>query len=131
MSIETVVERFFLAIEQGDVAVLQEIYSDDVEIWHNFSNVGQNKSDNIQNLLRARELAALKYEVTQRFVAGDTLVQRHIVQLSPPDRPPSRLFAAIFITVRNGKIVHINEYLDPAQSVMALSRAPDAKAGVQ
>ena len=33
-AVEGVVERFFAAIEAGDRATLDELYANDVEVWH-------------------------------------------------------------------------------------------------
>jgi ketosteroid isomerase-like protein len=123
MDISAVVDRFFAAIEAGDVDALQAIYADDAGVWHNFTGVTQTKQENIARLSQARALAALKYEVLERIVIADQVVQRHIVRTKPEGQVETSLHAALFIAVRDGRIFHIHEYLDPAQSVLALGRA--------
>jgi ketosteroid isomerase-like protein len=115
MDIEKVVDRFFAAIEAGDEAVLNQVYADDVGIWHNFTGAVQNKSENIANLVEANRIATIRYDLLERHVVGDKVIQRHEVTLNAAGRPDTPVHAAIFITVRDGQIVRIDEYLDPAQ----------------
>lgn len=122
MGIEVVVDRFFAAIEACDVEALQAIYSDDAGIWHNFTDRTQTKQQNIARLSEARALGTLKYEVVERIVVGDRVIQRHIVRIKTEGNRETLLHAALFITVRAGKIVHIHEYLDSRQMVLALER---------
>ena len=43
-------DRFFAAIETGDVDVLRELYHPDAEIWHNTDGVAQRRDDNLATL---------------------------------------------------------------------------------
>jgi ketosteroid isomerase-like protein len=36
MSIETIADTFFAAIENGDVDTLNRLYDDEAGVWHNF-----------------------------------------------------------------------------------------------
>lgn len=117
-AIAGLVDRFLDAIEAGDRTTLEAIYADDVAVWHNFTNVAQDKATNIARLERARTLATIRYDIVERIVIGDRLIQRHIVRFSLADGTQSELFAALFVTVSGGRIVRIDEYLDPTQSVL-------------
>jgi ketosteroid isomerase-like protein len=121
MGVEQVIERFFAALERCDRRALEEIYSDDVRVWHNFTGIEQDKQTNIARLEMAWKLAKLKYDVIERIALGDRVIQRHMLRFQREGQPDSLLHAALFITVRDGRIARIDEYLDPSQSVLVHS----------
>jgi len=107
--------QFFAAIERGDLDAIRELYSPDVEVWHNVTGRSQTREENLA-LLRyfTGRVSNLRYQVLGRDFFRGGFVQRHILhgQLASGD-----LIAApvcIVVYVANGKIERLFEYLDPA-----------------
>src|SRR5580658_8954888 len=100
MTIEAVIDRLFRAVELGDWATLEAIYSDDLRVWHNFSEKLQTKAENIASLQRSRAAATWSYDVTERLVVGDRVIQRHTARVLIAGQPEFLSHAALFITVR-------------------------------
>ena len=46
-ALNRVAERFFTAVEKGDVDTVKEIYSPDARIWHNFDNYASTREENL------------------------------------------------------------------------------------
>lgn len=118
MSIEQTADQFFQAIERGDVAELNRLFADDAAIWHNFTGTSQSKTDCIETLARFAGAAESKYVVDARYVAGDVVCQRHHIHVRMRADGQQRIVpVAIFVTIRDGKVTHIHEYLDSAHVV--------------
>ena len=112
---ETVADALFEAIESGDFAGAEALYDPDIGIWHNFSRAVQNKATNLEVLRQSRKAYEMSYEITDRIVSGDRVIQQHTLTTRLPDGQTFVLPAAIFITVRDGLITRIEEYLDTGQ----------------
>lgn len=112
---EAVADALFEAIRAGDFAAVDALYDPGIGVWHNFSRIAQNKATNLETLKQARNSYAMSYEVRDRIVDGDRVIQQHILTTRLPDGQTFTLPAAIFITVRNGLITRIEEYLDTGQ----------------
>ena len=57
----------------------------------------------------------MSYEIVDRTVDGSRVIQQHILTTRLADGQTFTLPAAMFITVRDGLITRIEEYLDTAQ----------------
>ncbi len=113
----TVVEEFFTALERKDVAAVGNFYADDIAIWHNFSNAAQNKQENLAALEALTAcVASLKYEIAERVDLGDRVLQRHILKCRTSNDHLFQIPACMLITVKDGKIHRIDEYLDSGQA---------------
>jgi ketosteroid isomerase-like protein len=111
---EEIAKRFFAAIERGVAAELEAVYHKNVKIWHNFSRSEQARDVNIALLLKLQSLGTVRYVDIERYVAGDTLAQHHVLQITKNDELVMEVPAAVFITVGNGQIVRLVEYIDSA-----------------
>lgn len=112
------IDRFFAAIEGKSPNVVADLYADDVEVWHNFTNACQNKATNVQTLTAMCEsVPKVRYEVSERLRLDDgRVLQRHVLCATVPGGAEIRIPACILIQVRNGKIARIDEYLDTGQA---------------
>jgi ketosteroid isomerase-like protein len=113
----TTAAALFTAIESGRPADVAALYADDVAVWHNFSNATQNRTENLRTLegLIANS-ASVRYAVTERLlIAADRVLQRHDLHVRTRGGEEFVIPACIFITVRDGRIVRIDEYLDTGQ----------------
>jgi ketosteroid isomerase-like protein len=121
MDPEAVLDTFFAAIERADMDQVAALYSDDVSVWHSNDNITQSKTDNLRTLGYLTKRAAFRYIILERVVSGESVAQRHSVELvSHSDGRKAVSHAAIFFTVRDGKVCRIDEYIDSG-SVGALA----------
>ena len=108
---EDIVSRFFSAIEQNDMDTVGALYADDVRIWHSFEDQTIGKAQAIGMVAHMGRLGDRKYHVLERLFAGNRVVQRHQVVLTTSDSE-YRVNAAMFLTISDGQIIAIEEYVD-------------------
>jgi hypothetical protein len=109
-----IVDKLIDAVQRNDVAAISLIYADDIAIWHSFSNISVGKEAGISGLKSLANFEAFSYEVIERFVAGSRVFQRHILKIITREGVSADIPVAAFITVADGKIVRIYEYMDPS-----------------
>lgn len=128
-------DRFLTAITSGDTDALRAMYAPDATIWHAGAGV-QAIDDNLRTLRwLSRNLRDMRYEDVRRSPLPDGYAQRHVLRGSLPDGSPFELDACLFVTVRDGRIVRLEEYADsrgsdPLRDLAAAQRAArtDARA---
>ena len=118
----------FDAIERKDTDAVAALYTDDVQVWHNFSNAAQDKAANLETLAAlCRSVPEIRYEVIERLQLDDgRVLQRHVLR-GRVGTEEVLIPACMLITVRDGRISAINEYHDTAQATRlraATGRAP-------
>ncbi|WP_420453178.1 nuclear transport factor 2 family protein [Ilumatobacter sp.] len=116
-------ERVFAAIEAGDLDAVSRMWADDVEVWHNDDGVVQTKGENLKVLgWIVRNTASRAYLDVVRHVHADGFAQRHVLRLEFDDGRTADIPAAIFVGVRAGQVVRVDEYLDSAHVATAFAR---------
>lgn len=117
-------DRFFAAIEAGDVDVLRQLYDPEVEIWHNTDGVVQRLDDNLATLAwMGRNLPDLRYTAVRRTATADGFVQQHV--LVATNRAGRRIEVPACIVTRigdDGRISRLDEYLDSAAVAAILEK---------
>jgi uncharacterized protein len=112
-----VAQQLFERIEAKNVDGVAALYADDILVWHNFDNATQSKAENLRTLGGlTKNVAQIRYDVTERLSLGDRVVQRHVLRCRAANGEEVAIPACIFVSVRDGKITRIDEYLDTAQS---------------
>ncbi|NJN52871.1 MAG: nuclear transport factor 2 family protein [Gammaproteobacteria bacterium] len=112
-----VAAKLFECIENKRVDGVAALYAEDIAVWHNFSNAEQSKADNLKTLEGlAGAVESLRYEVTERVLLGDRVMQRHNLRCRTRSGEEFVIPACIFVTVRDGLIRRIDEYLDTGQA---------------
>ncbi len=108
----------FDAIEGKDPDAVAALYADDVQVWHNFSNACQDKSTNLGVLTGlCQSVPRIHYDVIERrLLDDDRVMQRHVLRAVLDSGEEILIPACIFIGVRDGQIVRIDEYLDTGQA---------------
>lgn len=115
-------DRFFAAIEAGNVDELRRLYHPDAWIWHNFDDAEQTVAENLTTLSwLCRRLFDRTYRVIRRDVLVDGFVQQHVLSGITRGGEPFSLPACIFFRCSGGLVTRVEEYLDPAPTAM-LSR---------
>ncbi|MFW0784844.1 nuclear transport factor 2 family protein [Gordonia sp. CPCC 206044] len=115
MTIEQVADRFFAAIEAGDIDTLRALYAPGAVIWHNEDRTEQTIDENLR-VLRwlSRTVGDLAYRDVRRILHDDGFVQQHLLTGTLPDGAPLEVPAGLFVTVADDHIVRIDEYVDSA-----------------
>ena len=111
-----VAERFFAAIEAGDVEGIKAIYAPDAVIWHNNDQKEQTVEENLRVLSWVvRNLKNRHYRVTRRVAIPDGFVQQHVLEAETANGPFA-MPACIVVAIKDGRISRLDEYLDSAQA---------------
>lgn len=108
-------DRFFAAVSAGDEATLTELYAPDARIWHNDKGTEETVTDNLR-VLRwlARTLGDMRYEDIRRYPLPTGFAQQHVLRGELPGYGLLEVAASLFVEVRDGRIVRIDEYVDSA-----------------
>ncbi|WP_296598307.1 nuclear transport factor 2 family protein [Phenylobacterium sp.] len=120
-------DRFFGAIEAGDIATVADCYHADAVIWHNDDGLETTPAQNLE-VLKAYVANVPRREYANRrfFAIAGGFVQQHDTTLHLADGRVRVLPVCIVFQVDGGKIRRLDEYLDRA----TLQRwAGEAKAG--
>jgi ketosteroid isomerase-like protein len=111
-----VAERFFRAVEKGDVEGIRAIYAPDARIWHNNDGIEQTVDENLRVLAWvAKNLSNRRYKVKRRVVIPGGFMQQHVLEADTVGGPFA-MPACIVCEVRDGRITRLEEYLDSAQA---------------
>ena len=107
-------DRFFAAIEQGDLDGVAAAYADDVQVWHNVTGRALDKAGSV-DLLRywMAQVEDRTYEILERQTYEGGAVQRHVVHGRAGGEELNAEVCIVF-HVADGQITRIYEYLDPA-----------------
>jgi len=118
-SIDATLDRFFAAIEAGDIDAVGEIYDPDVEVWLNVTARSVNREQSLA-ILRyfAEGLEGMHYEILERRTWDGGAVQRHVVHGRVGGRPLS-IQACIVFHLAGGRITRIYEYVDAKETAEA------------
>lgn len=107
--------RLFAAIEAGDVAAVEALYSPDIVVWHNYDGVSQTKDENLRTLRwLTRNVTGLRYEEIQLQETPRGFVQPYVLRARGPDGAALEVPVCMVGTVVNGQITRLEEYMDSA-----------------
>jgi uncharacterized protein len=96
--------KLFAAIEANDTDALRdEVYAPDVIVWHNNDNHEQHIDEN---------LTGKRYEEVRRQATSTGFVEQHVLRGTTKNGTELNVFACLVVTVENGRIARIDEYLD-------------------
>jgi uncharacterized protein len=120
---EALANLLVTSIMRGDIATLRDkVYSPDVVIWHNFDQLEQRLEDNMKVMAwMGKNLTGLSYDDISVQVTPNGYVQQHVLRGTANDGTKIEVPACLIVTVVDGKVTRLDEYLDTAQ-VAALTR---------
>lgn len=119
-------ERFFSAVERGDLDAVKAIYAPDARIWHSHDLAEQSVEENLRVLAwMARNLPNRRYRVHRRVTIPGGFLQQHTLEAMTSGGPFS-MPACIVVEIRDGRIGRLEEYLDSAR-VAELGRLTSGK----
>ncbi|MGW4032661.1 nuclear transport factor 2 family protein [Streptomyces sp. NPDC004838] len=117
-AVDALADRFLRAVERGDVETVRNtVYTPDTVIWHNTTNREIGPEDNYRVLRWLSGLLTdMRYEEERRHETADGFVQQHVLRGTVPDGSSIEVRACLVATVRDDRIVRLDEYLDSAAS---------------
>lgn len=100
----------------GDVEGVAELYHDDLSAWrsHDCRTLVRKQALRVVEIL-ARQLRELRYEDVRIRPTPDGFVQQHVMRCLSPGGEPVEAHVCLVATLRDGRIAHIDEYMDSAQ----------------
>jgi ketosteroid isomerase-like protein len=121
-AIDDLANRFFAAIERGDVDAVAALYADDAVVWHNVDQHEQPKADNLKVLAwLAEHLPGRRYTDVRRHPIDGGFVQQHVLRGTTRAGREVVVPACLVVQIRDGLVSRIDEYLDTAQVAPLLS----------
>jgi len=109
--------RFVGAIQSGDVAAVRACYAPDARIWHNTDRIEQTVDQNVKVLeWFIRKLPDRTYRVLRLEALKDGFMQQHVLEATLPDGTAWSMSACVVVTMANGVITRLDEYIDSAES---------------
>ena len=113
--IDAIADRFTAAVQAGDAAAIKAMYAADAVIWHNTDRIEQTADQNLAVLTWfVANTATRTYTDVQRTISEDGFAQQHVVVLGFADGRTAEMAACLFVKIRVGLIVRLDEYLDSA-----------------
>lgn len=105
-------DRFFAAIEAGDLDTVAGCYADDVVVWNNLARSDATKADNLRLLgWWHGRVDGLRYEIVERIPCDGGVVQRHVIHGSF-EGEALEVPCCIVFRIADGRISALHEYLD-------------------
>ena len=109
--------HFTRSIEAGDIEAIRACYADDAQIWHNFDEVNQTVDENMKVLeWMKRQATRRTYEISRLEEIVGGYVQQHVLRMVNLAGEEITMPACLFVSVEDGKIRRLEEYLDPKQA---------------
>ncbi|HEY5844480.1 MAG TPA: nuclear transport factor 2 family protein [Mycobacterium sp.] len=114
-AIEDVADTLFNAIEQTDIAMIQQLWNEDVAVWHS----GDPKDNDRARAMRVicwfiDHTTARRYQILDRQLFEGGFVQQHILHATGTNGATIAMRVCIVIKLgANGLISRIDEYFDP------------------
>ncbi len=115
-------ERFFSAIEAGDMETVCNVYHPDVAVWHNVDGLerrerGQSRDDNVALLsVLTNKIKDWKYDVWFREATESGMVQQHTLRGRLPNGEALAIPVCIVLQIQDGCITRLDEYIDSAHT---------------
>ncbi len=116
-AISDVADRLFEAIEQSDIAMVQQMWNDDIAVW----KTAEPRDRDRERALRViawfiNATTDRRYEILDRQLFDGGFVQQHILHANGRNGGSISMRVCIVIKLgANGLISRIDEYFDPAE----------------
>jgi len=113
-----IADRFFGAIEKGDVDTVRDVYAADVVIWHNTDDIEKTREENLDTLRWAiANVENLRYENVRRHRIDGGFVQQHTCRGREKANGKEMILPAVVVCQAKGKnITRLDEYFDSTQA---------------
>lgn len=118
---QEVAEKWCSLLANKDSAILREIYHENAETWHNYDRKNMTMQE-ITELVGVifSTFKEMSFQNIQRSFIENGFVQRHDIVGTHVNGAPLNIAACVFVTVKDGKISRLEEYIDPAPLLAVL-----------
>ena len=117
--------HFTRSIESGDIEAIRACYAKDAQIWHNFDEVNQTVDENMKVLeWMKRQATRRTYEISRLEEIVGGYLQQHVLRMVNLAGEEITMPACLIVTVEDGKIRRLEEYLDPKQAERLRDHSP-------
>jgi ketosteroid isomerase-like protein len=116
-AIADVADRLFEAIETSDIAVIQQLWNDDIAVWKT-GEPGDRDKDRALRVIAwfINTTKERRYQILDRELFDGGFVQQHILHATGRSGESISMRVCIVIKLgANGLISRIDEYFDPAE----------------
>ncbi|MET0900585.1 MAG: DUF4440 domain-containing protein [Mycobacterium sp.] len=115
-AIDDVADTLFRAIECSDVAIIDELWNDDIAVWHS----GDRHDNDRARAMRVicwfiNRTTVRRYEILDRQLFEGGFVQQHVLHASGAHGSIDMRVCIVVKLAENGLISRIDEYFDPAE----------------
>jgi ketosteroid isomerase-like protein len=112
-------DRLTRAYEQNDPDAIAACYAPDARIWHNIDGAEQTVEDQLAATRWLNEqLKNLRHEIVSRHFFDGGYVQQYVVHGTLVNGGEAfRMPLCMNVTVRDGRIARLEEYLDSAHLI--------------
>ena len=108
--------RYFDAVERGDVDAVAELYAPDFSFWVNLTGAESSREQNLATLRDGKAVLRRRSYDDRTIDTFETgFVVRYSVNVVAHDGRRSSLWACVVAECRDGRITHIDEYLDSSK----------------
>ncbi len=106
-----------IAFETGDIDKINELYHDDIIVWHNYDLLNRNKSNSLETAKWVfKNIHNFKIEINDIIYFEQGYIQQCIFKGENSETGNSFVVHALIkITCSDNKIIKIEEYTDPKQ----------------
>ena len=111
-----VANRFFNALLAGDGTALNGLFSRDAVVWTNFSGQEQQRREFLPRFAAlAATVPGLHFENVRRTATAAGFVEQHTLCGDTPEGGKLAAHGCFIVTVVDGRITRLNEYIDSVQ----------------
>lgn len=108
-------QKYMDCLGARDVAGARACLHPDAKIWHNFDGLTQTVDENMATLeFLIQKSTALTYDIHRMEEVKGGYLQRHTLRITALSGEELSSEAIAIISVEAGKIVYIEEFIDPA-----------------
>ena len=119
---EEVATRLFAAMSENDMATAESLYADDFKLWHSFDKQIRGRAECLAMVELLGRVATRRYRLLESLPVGNRVSQRYELTLNAPGIwTDHHIDLAVFLTVVDGKIVWMEEYIDSRDAGEAMA----------
>jgi ketosteroid isomerase-like protein len=115
-AIDDVADTLFRSIEDSDVAMIEQLWNDDIAVWHS----GDRKNNDRDRAMRVicwfiNRTSSRHYKILDRQLFEGGFVQQHVLHATGAHGSIDMRVCIVVKLAPNGLISRIDEYFDPAE----------------
>jgi ketosteroid isomerase-like protein len=119
--------RFFDAVESGDVDAMAEMYHPDLKFWANVTAREMSKEENLKIVADGKAVHRRRtYDDRQIRTFKDGFLVQYSCNIVQHDGKRRSLSSCLIAQCKNGQIVRIDEYMDSSRFSDAARRPAQA-----